>query len=157
MAKDSFLWTRTFLDKGKSKNQNFCVRAHQGAFLETILKRSRNAVPAGPGRNRALGRLRGSAGRYYGRPAEPSAAGSGLSARLVRSSESSLELAKPRGAPRGGPCPSPKDAGPRRKRGQIVELTRRPRRSHPLWGKRKRGKRVARHPFAPGGAALAAG
>src|SRR5262245_42813592 len=106
MAKDSFLWTRTFLDKGKSKNHNCYVRAHQGAFLETILKRSRNAVPAGPVRNRALGRLRGSAGRYYGRPAEPSAAGSGLSARLVRSSESSLELAKPRGASRGGPCPS---------------------------------------------------
>src|SRR5215471_17664508 len=62
MAKDSFLWTRTFLDKGKSKNQNFCVLTHQGAFLETILKRSRNAVPAGPGRNRALGRLLGSAG-----------------------------------------------------------------------------------------------
>ena len=49
-----------------------------------------------------------------------------------------------------------RDTGPRRKRGQIVELTRRPRRSHPLWGKRKRGPRVARHPFAPGGAALAA-
>src|SRR5262245_39464909 len=62
MAKDFLMWTRTFLDKGKSKNQNFCVRAHQGAFLETILKRSRNAVPAGPGRNRALGRLLGSAG-----------------------------------------------------------------------------------------------
>src|SRR5262249_60139208 len=71
-AKKSLLWTRTFLDKGKSKIQNFCVRAHQGAFLETILKRSRNAVPAGPVRNRTLGRLRGSAGRYYGRPAEPS-------------------------------------------------------------------------------------
>src|SRR5262245_23846314 len=62
MTKDFSLWTRTFIDMDHNILHYDCIRAHQGAFLETILKRSRNAVPAGPGRNRALGRLLGSAG-----------------------------------------------------------------------------------------------
>ena len=60
-----------------------------------------------------------------------------MDARSYADPESSLELTKPRGAPRGGPCPS-LDAGPRRKRGRCVDLTRRPRRSHPLGETEKR-------------------
>ena len=128
---------KTFIDRPKSKIQYFCVPAHQGAFLETILKRGGNAVPAGPARNRALGRLLGLAGTII-RSSRGNCVGGPGGARL-RGSRKLLGAHKAAwSAERRAVFLRQRNAGPRRKRGRYVDLTRRPRRSHPLGETEKR-------------------
>ena len=129
---------KTFIDRPKSKIQYFCVPAHQGAFLETVLKRSGNAVPAGPARNRALGRLLGLAGTII-RSSRGDCVGGPGGRPLLRGSRKLLGAHKAAwSAERRAVFLRQRNAGPRRKRGRYVDLTRRPRRSHPLGETEKR-------------------
>ncbi len=154
MAQNSSARPKTFLDNCITKCIITAFRLTKGAFLETILKRGGNAVPAGPARNRALGRLLGLAGT------------------IIRSS---------RGDCVGGPGGRPLLRGSRKLLGAHKAAWSAERRAVFLhWtrvrvesaddvltllaglgapiplGKRKRGQWVARHPLSPGGAALAA-
>ena len=118
--------------------QSFVVPAHQGAFLETVRKRSGNAVPVGATRNRARRRPRDRPGRLE-RPPARSRRGSvnSASTRCANAPSGSQSRVERREA---GRVPPQGNAGPRRKRGRCVELTRRPRRSHPLGETEKRTK-----------------
>jgi hypothetical protein len=109
-------------------------------------------VPAGPARNRAPGRLKGSAGTIIRLSCAAFGPGSGCNARSVRRCESSGEPKKPRGAPRGEPV-SARMRVPRSRRGRRQDLLA-VSALRPLWGNGKKREGAARRSVDPGCGAL---